>query len=131
LRLDNAGLHKISLGTSTIGLILLFLVSEATQVDTVKISEIDYDMAGSLVSITGKIVLKRIHDDGHIFLKIEDDTGQISAVIFSSDAKKLDPVLLSCLETGKTLSVTGRVEEYRGSLEMIPKTGDGLRCLSS
>jgi len=131
LRLDNAGLHKISLGTSAIGLILLFLVSEATQVDTVKISEIDYDMAGSLVSVTGNIVSKRIHDDGHIFLKIEDDTGKISAVIFSSDAKKLDPVLLSCLETGKTVSVTGMVEEYQGSLEMIPKTGDGLRCLSS
>ncbi len=131
IKLDDAGLHKISLGTSSLGLILLYLVSINTQVDIVRIGEIDYDKVGNLVSIQGTISSKRVHEDGHIFLKVEDDASHISVVVFSSDAEKLGPSVLKCLNMGNTILVTGRVEEYRNSLEVIPKRGDGLRCLTS
>ncbi|MFQ5815204.1 MAG: exodeoxyribonuclease VII large subunit [Candidatus Hydrothermarchaeaceae archaeon] len=131
MRLDDAGLLKISLGTSTIGLLLLLLVSSASQPATVSIGEIDYDEVGSLVSIEGSIASKRVHKDGHIFLKVEDGTGKISTVVFSSEAEKLDSSILECLVEGRRISVTGRVEEYRGALEVIPKRGDGLKCSTS
>ncbi len=131
MRLDDAGLYKISLGISTIGLILLYLISSTFQVDIVSISEIDYDMVGSIVSIEGKVVSKRVHEDGHIFFKVEEGTNRISAVVFSSEVKKLEPEVLKCLEEGNSITVTGRVEEYRGTLEVIPTKGDGLRCSTS
>ncbi len=129
--MDDGGLLKVSLLISTIGIILLFLVSSTAEIAIVKISELDLDDAGRLVSIEGRITSKRANDDGHIFLKVADDTGSISAVLFSSAVKKLDGSVLECLERGRHIKMTGRVEEYRGAMEVVPREGDGLICSTS
>jgi DNA/RNA endonuclease YhcR with UshA esterase domain len=129
MRLDDSGLLKIALGTSTIGLLLLFIVS-SPQAEKVRIIEIDYEDVGNLVIIEGRVASKHVHEDGHIFLKVKDDTGLISTVVFASDVEKLEPKVLDCLGVGRTISVIGRVEEYRGALEIIPSRGNGLSCLT-
>lgn len=131
MMMNDAGLLKVSLGLSTIGIILLFYVSTTTEPSRVSIGEVDFDDSGRLISIEGRITSKRVNKDGHMFIKLADDTGSISTVLFSSAAKQLDTVVLECLREGADVTVTGRVEEYRGALEVIPREGDGVRCSTS
>lgn len=124
----DAQLLKISFLVSTIGLVLLYFVAAHSQPSLVKISEIDYDAVGSKVIVEGNIISKSVHKDGHIFLKISDGTGKISVALFSGTAEQLDP---SCIEVGGSIRAAGRVEEYRGSLEIIPRGGSDVRCWKS
>lgn len=128
--MDDSSLLKISILVSTIGLIMLFFVSSYTRSPKVKISEITYDDVGRYTVITGKIAAKNVHKDGHIFLDVSDATGKMKVVLFSGTAKTLKSETLSCLEVGKSVEVKGKVDEYRGSLEIIPKEGEDVRCLT-
>ncbi len=127
MRVDDSTLLRMSLGVSSFGLVLLFLVSTQSQPTLVRISEIDYDDVGSELSVEGRIASKRVHADGHIFLKVEDATGRISVVLFSEIVESLTEEL-GCLEEGEEISITGRIEEYRGLLEIVPKKGLEVSC---
>jgi DNA/RNA endonuclease YhcR with UshA esterase domain len=124
----DAQLLKISFLVSAFGLVLLYFVAAHSQPAVVKISEIDYDTAGSKVIVEGQIVSKSVHKDGHIFLKISDGTGKISVVLFSGTSEQLDA---SCIQVGSNIRAVGKVEEYRGSLEVIPRGGNDVRCWKS
>jgi hypothetical protein len=122
-------LLMLSLLISTLGLGLLFYLSTIYSNPYVKISQIDYDSVGERVTVEGEILRARNHPNGHIFLKLGDSTGNISIVFFSSLAEKLDMEIRGCLHQGGNIRVTGRVEEYRGSLEVIPRKGGDVKCL--
>ena len=128
--MNDKTLLKISLIISTIGLILLFLVSSYTRPPNVKISEITYDDVGRYTVIQGKISSKNVHKDGHIFLDISDETGTMKVVLFSSTAETLESGTLACLKKGKSIEIKGKVDEYKGSLEILPKEGTDVKCLS-
>ncbi|MFQ6136398.1 MAG: exodeoxyribonuclease VII large subunit [Candidatus Hydrothermarchaeales archaeon] len=126
--MNDSELLKISLLVSTIGLIMLFAISSYSQPPLVKISEITYDDVGGYVIVNGKIIKKSVHRDGHIFLDIADETGKMKVVIFSGTANTIKNETLSCLKVGNTLNVKGKVDEYRGALEMVPKDGVDVEC---
>lgn len=126
--MDDSTLLKIAILVSTAGLIMLFFVSSYTSPANVKISEITYDDVGRYMVLTGKITSKYEHKDGHIFLDITDGTGDMKVVMFSSTASTLDSNLLACLEKGKTIEIKGKVDEYKGDLEIIPKEGGDIIC---
>ncbi|MFQ5976387.1 MAG: exodeoxyribonuclease VII large subunit [Candidatus Hydrothermarchaeales archaeon] len=128
--MDDSTLLKISILVSTIGLITLFFVSSYTRPPNVKISEITYDDVGVYTVIKGKITSKNVHKDGHIFFDIADDTGKMKVVLFSGTAETLNSETLACLEVGKNIEVKGKVDEYKGSLEIIPKVGEDVSCSS-
>ncbi len=118
-----------SLLISSIGLGLLIYTSSKNDDAPLRISMIDYDSVGSKVSISGEILTRRTHRDGHIFLKLGDTTGNISVVFFSSLAEKLDPGIRECLWQGSYIQVKGWVKEYRGALEVVPRKGRDVECL--
>jgi DNA/RNA endonuclease YhcR with UshA esterase domain len=124
-------LLKISFLISTLGLGLLFFVSSKYDESLVSISQIDYDSVGNRVTVAGEIFSKRNHRDGHIFLKLGDTTGNISIVLFNPLVESLEKELLACLEVGEHLLVKGRVEEYRGALEVVPRKKGDVACLRS
>jgi DNA/RNA endonuclease YhcR with UshA esterase domain len=115
----------LSFAVSSAGLLLLYYVSINSTPPVVKISELTYDDVGTRVSIRGKLVSKKIHRDGHVFLKIKDETGEIPVVLFRSFVKKMDDI---CLEEGNFLEITGELQEYRNTLEILPKKKEDLRC---
>ncbi|MEE8167395.1 MAG: OB-fold nucleic acid binding domain-containing protein [Candidatus Hydrothermarchaeales archaeon] len=128
MRMDDSALLRISFAVSTVGLLLLVVVSSQIQATTIKISEIDYDDVGSKVVIEGMISSKRVHEDGHIFLEVEDATGKISVVLFADAARSLGEEELGCLNEGNKVSIAGSVDEYRGTLEVVPRKGEGVKC---
>jgi len=106
-------LIKISITIAIIGIVALFFIVKYQQQNTVKISDLEQ---GQIERITGMINSVYVSKDGHTFLKVTDSSGEISVVAFkSSNIDVYD------LEIGDQISVLGRVEEYKGSLEIIAK----------
>lgn len=126
--MEDAQLLKISFFISTFGLLLLYFVAMHSQPSLVKLSEIDYDTVGSKVIVEGKIISKSVHKDGHIFLQVSDATGKISVALFRDVVEEVDT---TCIQAGNDIRILGRVEEYRGSLEITPGKGEDVKCWNS
>jgi DNA/RNA endonuclease YhcR with UshA esterase domain len=58
-----------------------------------------------------------ISRDDHVFLNIADNTGEITVVAFKNS--NIDEAY--DLEVGEEVSVLGRIDEYKGELEIIAK----------
>jgi DNA/RNA endonuclease YhcR with UshA esterase domain len=122
-------LLAVCLCVSLSGLALLAYVSHSSQPPLISLGEIGYDQVGSLARISGEIASRKDHRDGHIFLRLEDGTGEISVVLFRDLAEELPSEVLECLQEGRALSARGRLEEYRGALEIVPRDPSDLECL--
>lgn len=100
-------LEKFSLILSVIGVIILVFLSQNLEPKQKKISEINSKMLEGYVKINGNLAsIKNL--DGMQILKVEDDTGSISVVVFEK----------TNLSTGMQIEVIGKVTRYRGSLEI-------------
>ncbi len=119
---EDQSILKLSFAVSTFGLLLLFYVSANLQPPLMKISGIDYDKTGSRVTVKGVITSIKFHDNGHIFLVVSDGTGEISVSLFKNLVEKLGEEKIKEIRPGNTIEVTGTVEEYQGSLEIVPRT---------
>jgi DNA/RNA endonuclease YhcR with UshA esterase domain len=118
---------SLSLAVATLGLVTLSLAASAAKPEEVKIAELSDVRLGALVEVSGEVVKVRNHEEGHVFLRIDDGTGEVKVAIFRNIAGKVER---ECLIQGAHLAVVGRVEEYRGELEVVPREGEGVRCLS-
>ncbi len=116
-------LIKASFFISTIGLIILYISNP--QPAFVKISEIENKLDQRVV-ISGEIESLKIHENGHIFLEVKDETGEIKVVIFKNVVKKLKKEL-TCLEVNRNVSIEGKVTKYRGEIEVV---AEEVRCKS-
>jgi DNA/RNA endonuclease YhcR with UshA esterase domain len=105
---------KISIAVAAIGIVALFFFVRYSEQNTVKISELKQ---GQIEKITGMVNSVYVSKDGHTFLKVADTSGEISVVAFKSS--NIDEVYE--VEVGNQISVLGRVEEYKGKLEIIAK----------
>src|SRR5438445_75923 len=57
---------------SIAGLISLFFIAKTSIPQRGSLSEIDSSSVGKTVSVTGKIISKKVHSAGHVFLTISD-----------------------------------------------------------
>ena len=105
---------KISIITAVIGMIALYIISQLMVEETVKIRDLEI---GQLERISGMITSFYVSRDDHVFMKVADDTGEITVVAFKSS--NIDDAYY--LEIGERISVLGRVDEYKGELEIIAK----------
>lgn len=128
--MNDGSLLRLSLLASLLGLALLALTASQAQPHAAKIAEISYDEVGSTVAVKGQIAARSDHKDGHVFLKVSDGTGKISVPVFTSQLEKMNQSEIPCLKTGSEVEILGRVEDFRGSLEIVPK-GGGVKCLKS
>jgi RecJ-like exonuclease len=105
---------KISIAVAAIGIVALFFLVRYNEQNTVKISELKQ---GQIERITGMVNSIYVSKDGHTFLKVADTSGEVSVVAFKSS--NIDGMYE--IEVGDQVSVLGRVEEYKGKLEIIAK----------
>jgi DNA/RNA endonuclease YhcR with UshA esterase domain len=113
--MDDVKLLKIAVVTSIIGIFALFFITDNfSSMDAVDIDEVREDMVGYPVKIKGEIT-SFSENKGHRFLTVEDRSGRISVVIFSGN------LIDVYLEEGYDVEVFGKVDEYKGKLEIIPK----------
>jgi exonuclease VII large subunit len=85
-------------------------------------------MVGSIVSSEGKVSSKSEHEAGHVFLTISSDGAKIQVPIFSSVASRMSGV--QRIKVGSSVSVTGRLDEYRGQLQIVPRKAEDVRLVS-
>jgi len=105
---------KISLSIAIVGIVALFFLVQFSNENTIKITDLK---SGQAAKISGMVTSVYVSKDSHVFLKVADDTGEISVIAFKNS--NIDTAY--DLENGDQISVSGRVDEYKGSLEIIAK----------
>lgn len=105
---------KISIITAVIGVILLFVITQVFKEETIKIEDLKL---GQIERISGMVTSVYVSRNMHVFLKVADNTGEVDVVIFENN--NIDEAY--DLEVGEEVSVLGRVDEYKGKLEIIAK----------
>ena len=127
--MDDSDIIRISLVAAASGLVLLFFVSSYSTAPVVRIEELSFDDTGTKVAARGDITSVRLHDDGHIFLELNDGTGKIKVAIFKNVAENLDVRLRDCItRIGEDATISGEVEEYQDELEIIPHGTSDVIC---
>ncbi len=111
------------------GLFLTYFVAKSIEPFEIELSEINYEFIGRTVSTRGKIVYKKLHPSGHLFLSLEEKGLKIQVPIFSSLMKKIEEngIKEEDFWIGRILEVKGVVDEYQGQLQIIPRKVEDLR----
>lgn len=92
------------------------------------ISKIDRDFVGLNAKTSGRIINIKTHPDGHLFLKVKDDSGGvISAPIFASLNSKLEEKI----ELTDYIQLKGEIKNYRGDLEILPNNVEDIKIVHS
>lgn len=122
----------VSLFCSIIGLILIYLAALNLEAQKVEIKDIDFDMIGRFVETEGKIIYKKSHPSGHLFLTIEDEGSKIQVPLFANVMNDLKEIGFDedDFTKGKVIRVKGIVNEYREQLQVIPRSGEDVEIVS-
>ena len=122
----------LSLICSFIGLVLIYFAARNLQPKEMSISEITPELIGRTVTTHGIIVYKKVHPEGHVFLTISDNKTKIQVPLFAGYMKSLEERNLTKrdFKVGEELIVSGLVDEYRGSLQIIPRKLNDVRIVS-
>ncbi len=91
-----------------------------------KISDINKDKVGEIVATEGKIIRYRRFSKG-ISFTIADNNDKIDLVIWNSLYNKLKTK--NNFKKGVYLRIIGKVGEYRGNLQIVPKKESDIRIL--
>lgn len=103
-------------------------VVEPVRTEFSPIGVLSIDMRGSIVAVKGNIEeVDRI--GSNLKLVISDGTGRLDVFIPSATLAELSNETKDDLREGLGVEVAGYLEEYRGRLEVVVYTGDGLRAL--
>ena len=109
-------LEKTAWIGAALGLVVLFFVTLYIKPLEVHTTDITKDMISHEVIISGS-VKSYYNKDGTIFIVLEDKFDEIDVVLFENTAKRL-PVAHQ-LKKGDNITVQGKLDEYKGELEII------------
>jgi DNA polymerase II small subunit/DNA polymerase delta subunit B len=105
---------KLAIAAAIIGIISLFFLNRYNQRNVTRISDL---REGQMERIIGFVNSVYITKEGHAFLKVADDSGEVTVVAFNSS----NIVEVNDLGMGDQISAFGRVEKYKGKLEVVAK----------
>ena len=117
---------KLSLLCSLTGLAAIYVASMQVRPTMTPIASLNDDFVGTKVAISGQVIDSYEHQDGHLFLKLKDDSGGVVSVpIFA----KVRSEMRESIELLDTVQVTGEVKLYRNELEVVPGRASDLRVV--
>lgn len=116
-------LRKIAIVCFLAGMVMLFLVSRNLELESkpTDIGSITIDDLDRAVKVCGQVTEKYLSGDGHLFLRIRDNSGSIKAVLFSDEVENLRRYgidLYDVLE-GDRLCLRGEVSEWEREIEIV------------
>lgn len=96
-----------------------------------ELGEIDSQLIGRTVKVSGYIAYKSLNPAGHVFLTVSSDKAKIQVPLFAGLMSKMTESGLpeEKLDKGTKISVTGLVDEYRGSLQIVPRKIEDIEIL--
>lgn len=110
--MKESSLFKIALTISVIGILILLIIVENTEVKKVEIKDIDNKKEEEIVRIAG--VINNVKETpGLYILGIEDKSGKISVIVFKEE--KLN------ISKGDQADIEGTVKEYQNKKELIAR----------
>ena len=120
--MDDKTITRLGIICSLTGLAAIYAGALSTRPRITPIASLDNGFIDLNVVISGHVVDFRRHEEGHIFLKLCDDSGGVVSVpIFS----RLNAELGESIELLDVMEVTGEVVLYQGDLEVVPdQAGD-------
>jgi len=118
---------KLGLLCSLAGLAAIYAGAIYVRPSVTPIARIDNEFLGLKVIISGQVVDLR-ESNGHLFLKLQDNSGGVIAVpIFSSTRSQLG----DSIELLDEVQVTGEVGLYRGELQVVPEEAGDIIIVHS
>lgn len=124
--MDDKTITRLGLICSLTGLAAIYAGALSVRPRVTLISNLDNGFIGLKVTVSGQVVDLRTHQDGHIFLKLRDDSGGVVSVpIFS----RLCAELGESIELLDVLEVTGEVVLYQGDLEVVPDRASDVKVV--
>jgi DNA/RNA endonuclease YhcR with UshA esterase domain len=120
------GLTLLSLACSLVGLFTLYAGALLIRPPAMEIASVNEEFVGKKISVSGEIISSYEHSDGHLFLKIKDNSGGVITVpIFS----KLRSQLEEQIELLDILQVVGKIQKYKNEIEIIPEKIEDLTII--
>ena len=113
-------IFKITLTTTILGLIGLIILSGYVNPEELSVNEIDKSKIDNQVKVTGIIENYTITKTGTMIITLNDGSNVIKVVIFPSTS------LNTTLYNGMNITVTARVVEYNGEMELIIEKSKNL-----
>ncbi len=104
------------------------IVKPAPPVASLAIGAISADNVGQTVAVQG-VVIEAANFSAGFKLRLGDDTGQITVTLFESVFDALAKP--EQINVGATLSVTGEVNTFGGSLEITPGSASRIRVVAA
>jgi DNA/RNA endonuclease YhcR with UshA esterase domain len=118
-----------SLLTSLAGLITVYFASVYSTPHEVELEDVTYAEIGNTVTVKGLVSHVNFHENGHVFITLKNGRADLQVPLFkplaNAVSKKVDLTKIS----GKTVSVTGTVGEFRGQMQIIPRKSDDFKLL--
>ena len=117
---------KLGLLCSLTGLVSLYVTAAQLRPTVTPIAKLNDDFVGTRVMVTGEVIGLREHRDGHLFLKLKDESGGVISVpVFARVYSKLSEPI----ELLDVVQVTGEVGKYRDELQIVPNKASDLRVV--
>lgn len=124
--MDEKTMTKLSLLCSLTGIAAIYAAAMQSQPTITSIASLDNEFVGLKVVISGEVVDSHEHQDGHLFLKLKDDSGgTVSVPIFARTRSELN----ESIEFLDVVQVTGEVTLYQGELEVVPDGANNIRVV--
>ncbi|MDO5822868.1 exodeoxyribonuclease VII large subunit [Methanosphaera sp.] len=117
-------IFKITLTTTILGLIGLIILSGYVNPEELSVNEIDKSKIDNQVKVTGIIENYTITKTGTMIVTLNDGSDVIKVVIFPSTS------LNTTLYNGMNITVTAKVVEYNGEMELIIEKSKNLEINS-
>lgn len=117
-------IFKITLTTTILGIIGLIILSGYVNPEELSVNEIDKSKIDNQVKVTGIIENYTITKTGTMIITLNDGSNVIKVVIFPSTS------LNTTLYNGMNITVTARVVEYNGEMELIIEKSKNLEINS-
>jgi len=113
--MNSKKLLKLSIIIAIIGIGLLFFLTRNLET-SVQVRDLETYL-GETVKVEGEIIKLFTSKDGHVFFTLRDESGEIQIVAFrNSNIQEAYNI-----QKGQEISVKGKVQEYKGKLEIIAK----------
>lgn len=122
--MDEKSLLKLCLISSLIGLFILYMGAQLKEAEKMKIGEIGKSDVGKVVTVEGTISSK-YYNGKHMFFDLKDNSGEIEIVAFE-DSINRNNINPKKIKEGDKISVTGKINLYKGKLEIIAERFTGI-----
>ena len=119
--MDDTKIIRICLIGAIASLFSLYFLSFTIEETEVIPSDIDRDLVGRRVILSGTVKEVSFHPNGHIFFEIKDNKSHADIVIWEDRAEQfsISGINLENIKPGTEMEVKGTVELYKGGLQVV------------